>query len=486
MCCHTVLTIEDVALVEKIIADLPILADLCRSDVQVYCRTHDGRVIVIAHSAPHSVAHIYPDGLTEAGQEAFNQDLMQTAFTRQPNPKIVYTLNYRGGLVARRLYPIRNAKGVLLAVMARDSYWLAHERHKRRSHAFQNAVECFIRMVLRGELRGSANLTPFGEHDGIIYVGVDRTVLYMSGVAAGLYRHLGYRDSIEGRRITELSPVEQHLFSEALRLRQCVESQNEQGGLTWVRKALPITRSPALLERWGIRKQPSEIRLQGVFILVHDATETIQTQREIESKMALIREVHHRVKNNLQVIASLMRMQARRTESEEAKTLLEESVNRVLSVAVVHEFLSQNANGNINLQEVAHRITSQIMQGLVDPSRNISLKVSGDAIWLPAERATQCALVINELVQNALEHGLEQRQDGTVQVQLLDLGDLVKVVVSDDGEGLPAGFDLSSSSSLGLRIVRSLVERDLRGHISLENDSGTRAEVVFAKSILGG
>lgn len=477
---------DDVALLQKITADLPILADLCRSDVQLYCRDRQGTVVIIAHSAPHSVAHVYPDGLAEVGRVALNQELMQSAFTHKPNPKVVHTLNYKGGLVARRLYPIYNARGTLIAVMARDSYWLAHERHKRRSRAFQAAIESFIGMVLRGELQGSANLTPFGEHDGIVYIGTDRTVLYMSGVAAGLYRHLGYRDSLVGRRITELSPVEQRLFNEALNQRRCVESQDELGGLTWVRKALPITRRPGLLEQWGLRRFADEKSLQGVFILVHDATETIQTQREIESKMALIREVHHRVKNNLQVIASLMRMQARRAETEEAKSLLEESVNRVLSVAVVHEFLSQNANGNINLQEVAHRIASQMQQGLVDPNRNISLRVAGDDIWLPAERATQCALVINELVQNALEHGLEHRENGRVDVQLLDLGDQVRISVTDNGEGLPDGFGLETSSNLGLRIVRSLVERDLRGHITLVNDNGTKAEVVFAKSVLGG
>lgn len=219
---------------------------------------------------------------------------------------------------------------------------------------------------------------------------------------------------------------------------------------------------------------------------MHDATEAVQSQREIESKMALIREVHHRVKNNLQIIASLMRMQARRVSSDEAREVLSESVNRVLSVAVVHEFLSQNATGTINLHEVAHRILAQMQQGLIDPNKYIKLDVKGDDIWLPAERATQCALVINELVQNALEHGLENRDQGIVDVELVDLGDKVKIIVSDNGEGLPVGFDLSTSSNLGLRIVRSLVERDLRGQIELLSDAGTRAMVVFAKSVLGG
>ena len=202
--------------------------------------------------------------------------------------------------------------------------------------------------------------------------------------------------------------------------------------------------------------------------------------------MALVREVHHRVKNNLQVIASLMRMQSRRVESDEARTVLEESVNRILSVAVVHEFLSQNAQGTINLEEVARRILSQVQQGLVDPTKRIALTVKGPAIWLPAERATQCALVINELVQNAIEHGLAERDEGSVEVERVDHGDSVDILVVDTGEGLPTGFDLSTDANLGLRIVRSMVERDLRGQFELSSGDGTRATVRLDKSLVGG
>jgi len=227
-------------------------------------------------------------------------------------------------------------------------------------------------------------------------------------------------------------------------------------------------------------------RLRGALILVHDATEALQTRRELESKMAMVREVHHRVKNNLQVIASLMRMQSRRAHSAEARMVLDESVNRILSVAVVHEFLSQNAEGTINLQEVAHRILSQVQQGLVDPGKRITLSVKGPAVWLPAERATQCALVINELVQNAIEHGIAEREEGSVEVELVDHGDGVDIHVTDNGAGLPKGFDLSTDANLGLRIVRSMVERDLRGQFELSSDDGTRATVRFEKSVVGG
>ena len=484
---HAALGEDDAVLLEKIAGDLPILADISRSDVQLFCRAGSGSAVVVAQAGPHSVKPIYGANRVDTTVTDHTNPEIIRALATKPNPNIVYTLEIGGGTVARQVFPVRNAKGLLVAILAKDSYWLTHERQKHRALVFQGAILAFIAMVLRGELLDGENLTPFGEHDGIVYIGSDRSVLYMSGVASGLYRHLGYRDSMVGYRINELSIYDQQLFNQVVSQQQCIERQHEQDGLTWVRKALPLNRLP--VSKWSAKRiwqrQPTT-RLQGVFILVHDATEAVQSQREIESKMALICEVHHRVKNNLQIIASLMRMQARRVTSDEAREVLSESVNRVLSVAVVHEFLSQNATGTINLQDVAHRILTQMQQGLIDPSKHIQLNVKGDAIWLPAERATQCALVINELVQNALEHGLGHRDQGVVDVELVDLGDQVQILVSDNGEGLPEGFQLSTSSNLGLRIVCNLVERDLRGKFDLLSKAGTRAVVIFAKSVLGG
>jgi two-component sensor histidine kinase len=242
------------------------------------------------------------------------------------------------------------------------------------------------------------------------------------------------------------------------------------GLLAWLRERRAAARSP---------------REGGVLILVHDATEALERQRELESKMALIREVHHRVKNNLQIVASIMRLQGRRVKSDEARAALDESVNRILSVAVVHEFLSRNAQGMINLHELAQRIVSQVKGSLIGPDKRVDLSVEGPAIWLPAERATQCALIINELVQNAIEHGLEDRSEGSVGIELLDLGQSVTLCVSDDGQGLPQTFDLEADANLGLNIVRSMVERDLRGEFSLSGGAGvgTRAIAHFGKSV---
>jgi len=478
----------DRALLEKIGAALPILSDVCRADLLLYCRAGEGQAKVVGQFKPHSVSSLYEENRIGARVSADECPEVLQALDGRGRPLGVHTVEVRGATIARQVAPVYRGRDEIIAVLGIDSYWLAYERHRRRSAAFQDAVKELIYMVLRGELEGTEDLTPFGEHDGLMFVGADERVEYMSGIALSMYRRLGFRDSLVGVPVDQLDTADCELVRQVMGGRRPVERTDEQYGLTWVRKGLPInsprgTQIP-VVGRWLGRHPAHDPEPYGVLIALHDATEALEAQRELESKTALIREVHHRVKNNLQVIASLMRIQSRRVQTEEARAVLEESVSRILSVAVVHEFLSQNAQGSINLYEVANRILAQVERGLIAPDRHVRLAVRGSAIWLPAERATQCALVINELVQNAIEHGIAGQDEGVVEVELVDEGELVEIVVSDSGVGLPDDFALDTHSHLGLRIVRSMVERDLRGRLEMHSAAaGTRAVVQFDKGV---
>ncbi|MBN1402230.1 MAG: histidine kinase N-terminal domain-containing protein [Anaerolineae bacterium] len=482
----------DVVLLKKIAADLPILADLCRSDLIMFCQAGAEQVIVLAQALAHSSSPVYETSLVGSRSAFELEPGVAEGLRGRSSHRMVYTTYLRGATIARQVHPIRNERGQTIAVLVQDAYWLAHERQRRRSKAFQSALQDFIAMVLRGELRGAEELTPFGGSDGIMYVGADYRIAYMSGIASELYRQLGFRDSLVGRQVGELDTVDHEMVTQAMLQGRCLERQVEQDGLTWIRKAVPIN-AKAGSWRDVFRRGPArpggdrEVVSRGAFVLIHDATERLRTERELESKAALVRDMHHRVKNNLQVIASIMGMQASRAQSDEARAVLQESIGRVLSVAVVHEFLSHNAQGLINLKEVAHRILVQTQASLIHPDKVIQLDLGGADIWLPAERATQCALVINELVQNAIEHGMQGRQAGTVRVALVDDGAEIEIDVSDDGEGLPQGFELERDADLGLRIVQSMVSRDLKGHIELLRDGNlTRAVVRFGKPKGGG
>lgn len=227
------------------------------------------------------------------------------------------------------------------------------------------------------------------------------------------------------------------------------------------------------------RAPPSGVA--GALIMVHDLTGERRREQELRLKAMMVQEVHHRVKNNLQSVASLLRLQARRMTDSAASEALQDAVQRILSVAVIHEFLSQAEDQLINVKDVIQRIIRQLQMVTVGPETGIEFSVRGPSIYLPSRQATACALVINELLDNALEHGHRRRGAGKIVVTVHDGGDRVRIEVSDDAGQLPSDFDIESDSGLGLKIVRTLVEQELSGQFELHAEGGSSAVIVFPK-----
>src|SRR5213078_4477354 len=178
-------------------------------------------------------------------------------------------------------------------------------------------------------------------------------------------------------------------------------------------------------------------------------------------------EIHHRVKNNLQTVASLLRLQARSTDAIDPREALEHSVNRILAIAAVHELLTERHEEDVDLADLFDRLRAMLVQG-VGGGKDVSAAL--EPVELPGVRATALALVFAELLQNALEHGGDR-----VQVELARRNGDVVLAIADDGTGL--GDELPSGT--GLSIVRALVRDELRGTLELHSANGTRAEVVF-------
>ena len=214
----------------------------------------------------------------------------------------------------------------------------------------------------------------------------------------------------------------------------------------------------------------------GSIVLVHDVTELRRRDRALVSKDATIREIHHRVKNNLQTVSALLRLQSRRVEDPIASAALAEAVRRVASIAIVHETLSTSSAESVLFDEVYDRIVHNAIE--LSP-RPITPAKIGEFGILDSQVATPLALVVTELIHNALEHGLAESGD-VVRVEVTRTESTYTIKVIDNGVGLPTGFDWEKSSNLGLQIVRTLTENELKGSISLNrvNDE-TVAMIVF-------
>jgi two-component sensor histidine kinase len=215
----------------------------------------------------------------------------------------------------------------------------------------------------------------------------------------------------------------------------------------------------------------------GALVLVEDVTDVRRREQELRVKEATIREVHHRVKNNLQTIASLLRIQARRAQSDEAARALAEAVERVSSMAVVHEMLAGSTDESVDLAEAVRTVVDMVRRGMAGGEGAVTVEVDGDTGPVSAQVATSLALVAAELVHNAIEHGIGEGGSGTVTVSMRRLPAEVQLSVRDSGVGLPAGFSLDTSANLGLAIVKTIVEDDLRGTLSFGGTRGTLVSV---------
>lgn len=471
-----------VTLLDKIARVLPLVADLARADALLCEPRGEAAAFVRFHARPHSIAPVHKTSLAEHSLYRADAVPLFAAFEgeRYVRGSLGHSLSEAGAPIVQEAFAVYEGRKVTAAVLF-ETNLLEHERMKRRSVVVQKAIRQLKWMTTRGEPDGAEELSEFGEYDGLVVADADRVIRYMSGVGLNLYRNVGLGEDLIGRPLADIEMIEDALAQSAIDSGRCRETEIEERGHVWVKKALPLR---SIEERiWQRGKQ----KVTGVLLVVRDDTEARRKETELKIKATMIKEVHHRVKNDLQTLAALLRMQSRRVQTDEAKGVLSEAVSRILSIAVIHEFLSEQDSRIINVREVASRILSQLQAALLDPTRSIQMSLTGPNIYLPARQATSCALVVNELLQNALEHGYDaKRPGGAITVTMLDEGDIVEILVHDDGHGLPEDFDLERVDSLGLRIVRMLVYDDLKGSFEMKSNGGVSARVRFPKSTLGG
>jgi two-component sensor histidine kinase len=200
-------------------------------------------------------------------------------------------------------------------------------------------------------------------------------------------------------------------------------------------------------------------------------------------RSAVVREMHHRVKNNLQTIAMLLRLQLRDGREVSGREVLTETINRILSIAAVHEILSVEGFKLINVRDLLERVTRTVGQTMARPPLRVEITVEGADLYMPSQQATSVALAVTELVQNAMEHAFPRRAVGRIRILLAQTDRDWVVEVTDDGVGVTAGTDPLGTDTLGLKIVRALATEDLKGRFELSgaNGAGTRAVLIIPR-----
>ncbi len=454
---------------QSIVSDWQILADLSFSDLLMFCRDPDtGELTVVAQMRPYTAQTIYVE------------DLVGTAYGHDERPAV--TRAFLEGHIVRdgdpdwsTGVPVREEaipvpfEGEIIAVVTREANLSMVRAPSQLELTYLQAADELSLMLSEGAF-------PFpGEDperelaprvgDGLVRIDPAGLVIYATPNAVSAFRRLGVADNIVGRNIADFDLDDQAVL-EALADGEPLESEVEARGAVVLRRMLPLTREHHVL---------------GGLMLVREVTELRRHERLLLYKDATIREIHHRVKNNLQTVASLLRLQSRRLGSDEARQALGESVRRISSIALVHETLSQDSRQRVSFDKVGQRLVDMLAIGLTDPEHPVRMHLVGGAGELPAEVATPLALVLSELVQNSVEHAFPDG-GGEITIDLERRPASLHLEVRDDGIGVPEDWTLEGDANLGLQIAATLVESELGGTLEVRratDGSGTTCEALL-------
>ena len=458
---NTVLPGSAVDHLHAVVGEWQLLADMSFGDYLLWVRREDDNLVCVAQCRPNTAPTL----------------LVSDA---------VGTVVADEGLLGA--VPVRH-RGEVVAMITQQNAGDGRRTSSRLEKAYLDCAGKLLAMVSEGtfpnvgDLAVSASSPRVG--DGFIRLDVDGVVAYASPNALSAYHRMGLTAELEGHNLVaftrplisdsfEAAELAGHI-GQALAGGSGTRMEIDAGGATVLLRTLPLV---------------VDGESAGAAVLVRDVTEVKRRDRALLSKDATIREIHHRVKNNLQTVAALLRLQARRTNNDEARDALMESVRRVAAIAQVHEALSISVHEEVNLDEVIDRILP-IMNDVARVDAPIRIRREGSLGVLDGDRATALVMVVTELVQNAVQHGFSNTDDivgtkgavvdkkGAVVIRAQRSARWLDVVVHDDGRGLPPGFDLDNSDRLGLQIVRTLVSAELDGALEMRDAARGGTDVLL-------
>jgi two-component sensor histidine kinase len=469
---HTVLPGGAVDHLHAVVGEWQLLADLSFGDFLMWVRRDDGTLVCVAQCRPNTAPTLLLRDAVGTLAPAAELPLVGEAFG---NGAITHGPGRSAGPV--EAVPVRFGPDVV-AVLTHQTERDGRRTSSRLEKTYLDCAANLLHMLSEGTFPNVADLATSRSSprvgDGFISLDVDGVVAYASPNALSAYHRMGLTSELEGH---DLLAITRPLISDPFEAQELAEhvGQSLAGG-SGMRLEVDAGGATVLL-----RTLPMVVHgtAAGAALLIRDVTEVKRRDRALLSKDATIREIHHRVKNNLQTVAALLRLQARRTSNAEGREALMESVRRVAAIAQVHEAQSMSVDEEVNLDEVIDRILP-IMNDVARVDTPIRIRREGLMGVLDADRATALVMVVTELVQNAIEHAFDPAEkQGFVVIRADRSARSLDIVVHDDGRGLPAGFDPEQSERLGLQIVLTLVSAELDGTLEMRAADGGGTDVLL-------
>ncbi len=477
---RTTVTIDQSHRLRELVADWQLLSDLSfadlilwvpiRKDIKLWPTGH----IAVAHIRPTTSSTVFindviGDEVLWGNRPNIDEALSTGDIMRNTEPERVGEL-----LIKEETIPVF-FEGQVIAVISRHRNAEQMRSPGKLELNYREIANHLYQMVTEGNFPYQSAGSLFEPvprvGDGLIRLDVNGAISFASPNAKSAFSRMGWNGELEGRNLGEVAEqvvtASPNAHEEGVRTRlngktlRRVEIDNQ--GATIDLLVLPLIQSTDRI---------------GSIVLLQNVTELRRRDRELVTKDATIREIHHRVKNNLQTVSALLRLQSRRIDDPAAAAALDEAVRRIASIALVHETLSNSTENTVAFDEVLNSLVTHALE-LSPRMGQLSIERVGQLGSLESRIATPLSLVVTELMHNALEHGLYE--SGTrLTIELQRYSNECLITISDDGVGLPEGFDLSTSSNLGLQIVRTLTENELKGELKLEStNQGTQAKLRF-------
>lgn len=446
---YTDLTEEEILVIQMMAQTLQPLANLEAADIFIDCPCREGDAIVVAEAKPEEVPSSYKNSVVGMLAKAENEPAVARTFNLGIATKYMKCRTQEDNYTIQSVEPIKYNSRVI-GVLIRERR-ITEDTEEEASDSYEAVETPLNHMINENEwLTESID-------EGLLLVDRHGIITFRNLYAKELFLKLGYVDDILGQSYKNV------------RLTHYDEESDLNEVLTEVRTGKHYLRIRQ------IHMDKGDIRLA---VIIRDITWKREQEKSLVLKSVAIKELHHRVKNNLQTIASLLRLQARRADNEETKKLLYESINRILSISVTHQLLSQSGMDEVNLKEVLRVVKNNAVQPFLRPDLKVNLVLEGDDITVDSDIATSAALAVNELLQNSMKYAFQGREKGNIQI-IVEKGKVYSTItVADDG----IGFDQKRTrpGSLGLNIVESMVRDKLHGSLKIRSgDSGTRVSFDF-------
>ncbi len=477
---HTVLPGNAVDHLHAVVGEWQLLADLSFADYLMWVRRDDGELVCVAQVRPNTAPTVLLADAVGTLNALADMPVVTSAFESGHigrESDVGQGDSHDGSWLNVEAVPVRHGNEVV-AVLTHQTALADQRTTSPLERAYLDCARNLLHMLSEGTFPNVGDLAMSRSSprvgDGFIRLDVEGSVVFASPNAISAYHRMGLAAELEGHNLVAVTrplisdPFEaQELANhvrDSLAGGSSMRMEVDAGGAAVLLRTLPLVVHGAAA---------------GAAVLIRDVTEVKRRDRALLSKDATIREIHHRVKNNLQTVAALLRLQARRTNNAEGREALIESVRRVSSIALVHDALSMSVDEEVNLDQVVDRIVP-IMNDVASVDTPIRITRVGELGVLDADRATAMVMVITELVQNALEHAYgATTPQGCVTIRAERSARWLDVVVHDDGRGLPEGFSLEKSDRLGLQIVRTLVAAELDGSLGMHDVPGGGTDVVL-------